>query len=72
MVLEANDILLELQKKYATIELVNSNLQETLYEQKNNQDTQNVQVKESVDLNLLSENAKKFYSSLKAEEKELE
>ena len=76
MVLEANDILLELQKKYATIELVNSNLKETLYEQQyeqqNNQDTKNVQIKESADLNLLSENAKKFYNSLEAEEKELE
>lgn len=76
MVLEANDVLLELQKKYATIELVNSNLQETLceqqYEQQNNQDTKKVQIKESADLNLLSENAKKFYNSLEAEEKELE
>ncbi|MBQ3068251.1 MAG: DNA-processing protein DprA [Oscillospiraceae bacterium] len=76
MVLEANDILLELQKKYATIELTDSNLQKTLYEQQyeqqNNQNTKKVQIKESVDLNLLSKNAKKFYNSLEAEEKELE
>lgn len=72
MVLEANDILLELQKKYATIELTDSNLQETLYKQQNNQDTKKPQIKASVDLNLLSENAKKFYNSLEAEERELE
>ncbi len=72
MVLEANDILLELQKKYATIELADSNLQETLYKQQNNQDTKKPQIKTSVDLNLLSENAKKFYNSLEAEERELE
>ena len=72
MVLEANDILLELQKKYATIELVNSNLQETLYKQQNDQDIKKPQTEELVDLNLLSNNAKKFYNSLEAEEKELE
>lgn len=72
MVLEANDILLELQKKYATIKLINSNLQETSYKQQNNQYTKKPQTKEFVDLNLLSENAKKFYNNLEAEEKELE
>ena len=70
--LEANDILLELQKKYATIELVTYNPQETLCEQQNNQDIKKPQTEELVDLNLLSKNAKKFYNSLEAEGKELE
>lgn len=70
--LEANDILLELQKKYATIELVTYNPQETLYKQQNNQDIKKPQTEELVDLNLLSNNAKKFYNSLEAEGKELE
>ena len=70
--LEANDILLELQKKYATIELVTYNPQETLCEQQNNQDIKKPQTEKLVDLNLLSNNAKKFYNSLEAEGKELE
>ena len=70
--LEANDILLELQKKYATIEVVTYNPQETLCEQQNNQDIKKPQTEKLVDLNLLSNNAKKFYNSLEAEGKELE